>query len=245
MDVAAAQPTRRIAGARSKRLMRAYGDDRLVALVRSGDAVAFEVLYDRHVRGLLAFCRHMLGSREEAEEVVQQTMVRAHAALQRDTREIALRAWLYTIARNLCVSALRARRPVVADDELDRTPSLSGLAEEVEQRADLRALVETSTGCRLTSAPHWSLGTGRSSHAEIGAVVGCPEAKVKALSSRRVPPDHRREARRRHARRSASRSRSSRAGRCDAPGCATTSRSVPGVRRSRPKSGLSGVRSPS
>lgn len=53
------------------RLLRLRGDDHLVARTRRGDAVAFEILYERHVAGILSFSRHMLGSREEAEDAVQ------------------------------------------------------------------------------------------------------------------------------------------------------------------------------
>ena len=48
------------------RSLRPVGDERLVARVRAGDDAAFEAIYGRYYRGLLAFCRHMLGSRDEA-----------------------------------------------------------------------------------------------------------------------------------------------------------------------------------
>ena len=50
------------------RLLRAAPDERLVAALRRGDEKAFEAIYDRHHRALLGFCRHMLGSHEEAED---------------------------------------------------------------------------------------------------------------------------------------------------------------------------------
>src|SRR5205814_6168409 len=60
------------------RLLAPLPDDRLVAQIRRGQDAAFEVVYDRHHRGLLSFCRHMLGSPEEAEDAVQQTFVSAY-----------------------------------------------------------------------------------------------------------------------------------------------------------------------
>ena len=81
----------------------------------------------------------MLGSREEAEDVVQHTFAAAYRDLQRSgERSIALKAWLYTIARNRCVSVLRARREQAA--ELHDVPT-EGLSEQVEQRAELRELL--------------------------------------------------------------------------------------------------------
>src|SRR3954462_7497303 len=115
---------------RSRRLLTALGDDRLVEQVRRGSAVAFEVIFDRHYRGILSFCRHMLGSRDEAEDAVQQTFASAFTDLQSNQREIRLKAWLYTIARNRCLSTLRARREQ-ATDLSDEVLPTTGLSEQV------------------------------------------------------------------------------------------------------------------
>src|ERR687896_2483515 len=56
---------------RSKRLLALAGDERLVEAIRRGSEAAFEVAFERYGAGVLAFCRHMLGSREEAEDAVQ------------------------------------------------------------------------------------------------------------------------------------------------------------------------------
>ena len=73
-------------------------DARLAALVRKGDAGAFEVLYDHHHGPLLAFCRHMLGSHQDGEDALQQTFLRAHRALSSRPAPDALRPWLFAIA---------------------------------------------------------------------------------------------------------------------------------------------------
>jgi RNA polymerase sigma factor (sigma-70 family) len=83
-------------------------DDDLVARVRAGDETAFDTIYERYHRRLLAFCQHVVGS-EEAEDVLQHTFVSAYRALRRPEEPVALRPWLYTIARNRCLSTLRAR----------------------------------------------------------------------------------------------------------------------------------------
>src|SRR3954471_5790031 len=123
---------------RSRRLLSPLGDDRLVEQVRRGNDTAFEVVYDRHHRGILSFCRHMLGTREEAEDALQQTFISAYHDLVASERKIRLKAWLYTIARNRCLSVLRSRREH-AVDEIEI--STAGLAEQVQERQDLRELL--------------------------------------------------------------------------------------------------------
>src|SRR5687768_1183469 len=119
----------------SPALLRMRSDASLVERVRAGDEVAFEVLYERHVPGVLAFCRHMLGSRDEGEDAVQQAFVSAHSSLTGgDEREINFKPWIYTIARNRCLSMQRAQKPPAV--ELEDAPSTVGLAEEVAGRAD-------------------------------------------------------------------------------------------------------------
>ena len=134
--LAARMPARTL---RSKRLLALAGDDRLVEQIRRGNELAFEVAFERHGSGILGFCRHMLGSREEAEDVVQHTFAAAFRDLQRGgEREITLKPWLYTIARNRCLSVLRSRREQTS--ELSELPT-EGLHEQVARRAELRELL--------------------------------------------------------------------------------------------------------
>src|SRR3954449_7339772 len=96
-------------------LLRVASDERLVAMVRAGSEPAFEAIYERHHRGILSFCRHMLGSVEESEDAVQHTFLAAYRDLRRSAKPVLLRPWLYTIARNRCLSVLRARREVAVE----------------------------------------------------------------------------------------------------------------------------------
>jgi RNA polymerase sigma factor (sigma-70 family) len=159
------------------------GDDRLVARVRAGDDDAFEAIYDRYYLGLLAFCRHMLGSRHEAEDALQHSFASAYRALRRDDSAVELRPWLYTIARNRCLSALRARRDEVDIDGLEpERGALDGLPAQIQLRADLRDLVEDLQ--RLPDDQRAALvlfELGDHSHDEIGTVLGVRREKVKAL----------------------------------------------------------------
>jgi len=170
---------------RSRRLLALAGDGRLVEQVRRGNEAAFEVIFERHAPAILAFCRHMLGTREEAEDAVQHTFAAAYRDLQRGgDREISLKPWLFAIARNRCLSLLRARReiPVAAEALESQAPSGAGLAEQVEERADLRRLLADVR--ELPEEPRAALlltELGGLSQAEVAGVLGCEVSRVKGL----------------------------------------------------------------
>ena len=105
----------------------AQTDDCLVGRARAGDDAAFEAIYDRYARGVLAFCVHMLGSRESAEDALQLTFISAYRALRGGESNISLRPWLYTIARNRCLSELRTRREGVDVAAVERDVVGGGL----------------------------------------------------------------------------------------------------------------------
>jgi RNA polymerase sigma factor (sigma-70 family) len=155
-------------------------DERLVALLRAGDDDAFEVIYDRHHRPILAYARHMLGDRFEAEDVVQHTFFAAYRDLTVSDRDYHVRAWLFTIARNRCLTILRTRRDGVDLDEAE--PSTDGLANEIERRQELRALLGDLS--RLPEDQREALLLSELSamdHGAVASVLHVPKDKVKAL----------------------------------------------------------------
>ena len=123
-------------------LLRLQGDERLVAMIRDGHDRAFEVLFDRYQSRLLAFCRHLVGSPQDAEDVLQEVFAAAHAAMLADNRPINARPWLYRIARNRCLNHLR--KPTADGvDSMDVHPHENGAStlERVQGREELRAIV--------------------------------------------------------------------------------------------------------
>jgi RNA polymerase sigma-70 factor, ECF subfamily len=74
--------------------------------VRAAETAA--LLYERHSERILAFCVRRLRNREEAEDAVQQTFLKAFAAMRGGFRPSVERAWLYRIAENVCADRLRA-----------------------------------------------------------------------------------------------------------------------------------------
>jgi RNA polymerase sigma factor (sigma-70 family) len=113
-----------------------------VALVRRGNQAAFEALVARYQARLLAFCRHMLSSREDAEDVLQEVFAAAFNAMLADERAINVRPWLYRIARNRSLNHLR-RTQAVGVDSMDIHLSEGGMttADKVHKREEFRLLV--------------------------------------------------------------------------------------------------------
>ena len=143
MEASALQHSAGVAGLYGRSpLLRLQSDERLIALVRRGNPHAFEALVARYQSRLLAFCRHMLSSKEDAEDVLQEVFAAAFNAILGDEREINVRPWLYRIARNRSLNHLR-RTQAVGVDSMDVHFSEHGLttADKVHRREEFRLLV--------------------------------------------------------------------------------------------------------
>ena len=128
--VQTAEPRRTFPAAALKLLT----DERLARLASAGDRAAFAAIFDRHQAPLYRYCTSIVRNPEDAADALQNTMLRALHALEGDTREIALRPWLYRIAHNESISLLRRRTPA---DDLDG--DLCDAGPDLEADAALRA----------------------------------------------------------------------------------------------------------
>ena len=102
--------------------LKLQSDEKLVQLTRRGNQAAYEALVARYDARLLGFTRHMLGSREDAEDVVQETFAAAYNAMVADDRPINVKPWLYRIARNRSLNHLRRNSAIAR--RLVRPPRL-------------------------------------------------------------------------------------------------------------------------
>ena len=85
-------------------------DVELVLKSKKGELSAFGELVEKHQSLVINFCYRMLGNREDAEDIAQETFLRAFAALHRFQPRAKFSTWLLTIAKNLTLNLLRNRR---------------------------------------------------------------------------------------------------------------------------------------
>ena len=156
---AALQPIPRALGApRSDMLLRVASDERLVAHVRDGSDMAFEVIYDRHHRGILGFCRHMLGSvgggRGRAPARVHGGLPRPDALRQADpAAAVAVRDRAQPLLHgpeNPPRAPARPRRRADDREPLERRPAPPGPARRARRR--LRAARRAARRARAGGA---------------------------------------------------------------------------------------------
>jgi RNA polymerase sigma-70 factor (ECF subfamily) len=108
-------------------IARACGDGELVARAGRGEALAFEILMRRHNRLLFRSARGVVGDDAEAQDVVQETYLRAFSSLASWRGDCALGTWLARIAINVALDVQRKRgRTVPLDDthDLDDEPAM-------------------------------------------------------------------------------------------------------------------------
>lgn len=88
----------------------ADSDEALYARLLRGELAAFDRLYERFERPLFGFLRAQLGDAAEAEDVFHETFLAVLRAGGGQTELRSFRAWLFQVARNLCLNRVRARR---------------------------------------------------------------------------------------------------------------------------------------
>ncbi len=169
-------------------------DRDLVDRAQQGDKAAFGELVRRHQRRIFRLAAHMLRDASEAEDVTQETFVRAYQALARFDGRSEPYTWLYRIAINLSLNRLRARKSArvsqSSDDPrlaavLDSHPGPAGGASGPNPLGDassaqfFRALCEAIDGLSDTLRTTLIVVCvdGRS-HEEASAILGAPEGTI-------------------------------------------------------------------
>lgn len=104
-------------------------DQRLMNAYKKGDAKAFERLLARHKKAIYNFCLRMLGDRSAAEDALQEVFLRVVRSAKDWESQAKFTTWLYTIARNHCIDAIRKagyRKTASLDQTLDPNEEAGG-----------------------------------------------------------------------------------------------------------------------
>lgn len=115
-------------------------DERLTRRACGGDERAFAAIFRRYHQPLYRFCLAIVGNPEDAQDALQNTMVKVMRALPGEERQIELKPWLYRIAHNEAIDLLRRRRETRELDAEQAAPGY-GLAEDAATRERLRRLL--------------------------------------------------------------------------------------------------------
>ena len=158
-------------------------DERLVDLVRAGSDPAFETIVERYRRPLMRYVSRILPP-ERAEDVVQQSFVKAYEAMRRDAATLQLRPWLYRIAHNHALNALRDRglRHAELDDRLDGVERPDQALERAQGLRELVVAVQ-ALPARQRDAILLRELEGRS-YEEIAVALGVTDGAVRQLLNR-------------------------------------------------------------
>jgi|SRR6188472_29951 len=117
-----------------------HSDAAIAGRAASGDQRALAAIFERYHQDLYRYCAAILGNAEDAQDAVQNTMLKVLRALPGEERELKLKPWLYRIAHNEAIELIRVRR---STDPIDAETLVGpgGPADEVETRGRLRQLI--------------------------------------------------------------------------------------------------------
>ncbi len=157
-------------------------DAELVVRTRAGDPDAFGTLVSRYYDACWRFAYHMLGERADAEDVVQDSFLRAYLAIGRYDERDQFRGWLFRILTNQCHNALtsrgrRARRFVQDEIALESAAAPPpGPATGVEDAALVHALSQLDPLQREALLLKYAEGM---EYGEMSAMTGAGESALK------------------------------------------------------------------
>lgn len=169
--------------------MPSKSDHELVEAARAGDAEAFGTLVRRHQKRVFRLAVHLLRDAAEAEDVTQDTFVRAYGALDRFDGRSEPFTWMYRIAVNLSLNAIRSRKskrkattpedPRIEAVLVEKRGSIANPANISADREMAMAvcdgLDELSETLRTTLV---LVSVDGLSHADAANVLGCPEGTI-------------------------------------------------------------------
>ena len=157
-------------------------DEKLLERIRAGDKGAFDELVRKYQREIYYLALRMVKNTEDAEELTQQTFVKAFEKHEGFRGESGFKTWLYQVALNTCRSHLRNRRGVLElNEESGSLVSEGGTPPEILIQAETASAAVAAAGSLpekqriavLLRIFH------EMSYEEIGGIIGCSEQTAK------------------------------------------------------------------
>jgi len=128
-------------------------DAATVALARDGDSEAFRTLVERHSRAIYRLAHRMTGNPSDAEDVVQETFLKAYRQLGRFESRANFGTWLHRIAVNCSIDLIRSRPHRESGHDASDLDTISGAdADDTAQRTPERLMLSTEVQERISSA---------------------------------------------------------------------------------------------
>ncbi len=154
-------------------------DEVLYARLLGGELAAFDALYERYDRRLLGFVSAQLGDVGEAEDVVHETFLALLHARRTHTELHSFKAWLFQVARNLCLNRVRSRqRARLAVESAARLAEMAPSA--LDREPDAAPLQDAIARLPATLAELYQLRASGLSYAEVAAILQLPVGTVKS-----------------------------------------------------------------
>lgn len=153
----------------------------LIAACQQGDAGALRQVFETYQDRVYRLCRHMAGNPQDAEDLTQESFVQAFGAIQSFRGDSAFGTWLFRIAANCCLGALRKRRAAFVSLDADMPLPGGSSPEDQLMRKELARRVEAA----IAALPEnqrllFVLGTQlEMPYQQIGQIAGCSEEAVK------------------------------------------------------------------
>jgi RNA polymerase sigma-70 factor (ECF subfamily) len=127
-------------------------DAAVVALARGGDSEAFRALVERHGRAIFRVAHRMTGNAQDAEDVVQETFLKAYRQLGRFESRANFGTWLHRIAVNCSIDLIRSRRNQETAHDAETLEHYDGVSEDRPDPSPERLMMSTQLGERVQEA---------------------------------------------------------------------------------------------
>lgn len=156
-------------------------DEELYVKLKEGDVTAFDLLYERHKKGLFSFIYSYLKDRQESEDVFHESFMKVLKENDANFHDGSFKGWLYFVARNAALNRLRSKkRWSITQEELLRTPVEVEMEGEIINRDLHQQLKERLMGLPHELAEIVNMRLAGLSNQEIAEALHIPVGTVKS-----------------------------------------------------------------